>query len=379
MNNFFQSLLAINHPDELFRQRGRNTVVIALGLAVLNVLLSITLIFIDFSSIWMFATIAGALIYVGIIALARNGRVHLASWLTVSVSLSGSIIASFIFPDRPVAMFLTIALALAAAVLRFRDLAIVFLIVAIVLGSLFSVRGGVELALPMSAFILSVAMLCVFLSLAAVIISFGNESLSRRLQAALSQAQHTAQQLQELNAELDRRVEAQTAALQDVVSELEARAAEQDHLLAEVIAQRDVIRQLSAPVLPVSQDALVLPLVGAIDQERLTTLQQQALAAVEQRRARWLILDVTGVPVIDTQAAAGVIQLAQSVRLLGAEVALVGVRPEVAQTMISLGIELPIARVYSDLAGADLAGAVTQISALRSATPDGGNGTAYSK
>ncbi len=374
MNNFFQSLLAINHPDELFRQRGRNTVVIALGLAVLNVLLSITLIFIDFSSIWMFATIAGALIYVGIIALARNGRVHLASWLTVSVSLSGSIIASFIFPDRPVAMFLTIALALAAAVLRFRDLAIVFLIVAIVLGSLFSVRGGVELALPMSAFILSVAMLCVFLSLAAVIISFGNESLSRRLQAALSQAQHTAQQLQELNAELDRRVEAQTAALQDVVSELEARAAEQDHLLAEVIAQRDVIRQLSAPVLPVSQDALVLPLVGAIDQERLTTLQQQALAAVEQRRARWLILDVTGVPVIDTQAAAGVIQLAQSVRLLGAEVALVGVRPEVAQTMISLGIELPIARVYNDLAGA-----VTQISALRSATPDGGNGTAYSK
>ncbi len=374
MNNFFQSLLAINHPDELFRQRGRNTVVIALGLAALNVLLSITLIFIDFSLTWMFATIASALIYVGIIALARNGRVHLASWLTVSVSLSGSIIASFIFPDRPVAMFLTIALVLAAAVLRFRDLAIVFLIVAVVLGSLFSVRGGVELALPMSAFIPSVAMLCVFLSLAAVIISFGNESLSRRLQAALNQAQHTAQQLQELNAELDRRVETQTAALQDVVSELEARAAEQNRLLAEVIAQRDVIRQLSAPVLPVSQDALVLPLVGAIDQERLVTLQQQALAAVEQRRARWLILDVTGVPVIDTQAAAGVIQLAQSVRLLGAEVALVGVRPEVAQTMVSLGIELPIARVYSDLASA-----VTQISALRSATPDGGNGTAYSK
>ncbi|MGB9739946.1 MAG: STAS domain-containing protein [Chloroflexus sp.] len=109
------------------------------------------------------------------------------------------------------------------------------------------------------------------------------------------------------------------------MQELEERSRQQDRLLAEVIAQRDVIRQLSVPVLPVGPATLVMPLIGAIDRGRLTTIQQQALTIIGQQHARWLILDVTGVPVIDTEVAGGLTQLMQSVRLLGADVVLVGV------------------------------------------------------
>jgi rsbT co-antagonist protein RsbR len=124
------------------------------------------------------------------------------------------------------------------------------------------------------------------------------------------------------------RVEAQTA---------HAAIAEQ---LATIDAQRDVIREMSVPVLPLSQSALVLPLVGALDSERLGLVQEQALHSIEQMSARFLILDITGVPIVDTAVAQGLIQVVQAARLLGSEVVLVGIRPEVAQAVVGLGIHL---------------------------------------
>jgi rsbT co-antagonist protein RsbR len=105
-------------------------------------------------------------------------------------------------------------------------------------------------------------------------------------------------------------------------------------------AQRDVIREMSVPVLPLSQSALVLPLVGALDSERLALVQEQALHAIEQMSARFLILDITGVPIVDTAVAQGLVQVVQTARLLGSEVVLVGIRPEVAQAVVGLGIHL---------------------------------------
>jgi rsbT co-antagonist protein RsbR len=121
----------------------------------------------------------------------------------------------------------------------------------------------------------------------------------------------------------------------------------------EIVAQqREVIREMSVPVLPVDRTTLVMPLVGALDSSRLGELQQQALDALERSGARRLLLDVTGVPIIDTQVALGLLRTVQAGRLLGAAIVLIGVRPEVAQTLVSLGLELSHVHVARDLQSA---------------------------
>lgn len=141
-------------------------------------------------------------------------------------------------------------------------------------------------------------------------------------------------------AELERKVAEQTADIQMALRELQRRADEQARLLEENAGQRAMIAELSLPVLPISDDVLVMPLVGALDSARLREAQGQALSQIERRRVRHLILDITGVPVIDTQVAAGLLQIVSAARLLGAGVILVGVRPEVAQTIVGLGLDL---------------------------------------
>ncbi len=110
-----------------------------------------------------------------------------------------------------------------------------------------------------------------------------------------------------------------------------------------------MIRELSIPVIPVNERTLVMPLVGSMDSARMLNLQQRALEAVEHSGARTLILDVTGVALIDSQVAQGLIQTMQAAKLIGAEVALVGIRPEVAQTMVGLGVQLSTVRTFSSL------------------------------
>ena len=113
--------------------------------------------------------------------------------------------------------------------------------------------------------------------------------------------------------------------------------------------QQALIRDMSVPVLPLLASTLVMPLVGALDSKRLALMQEQALHAVEQSSARQLILDITGVPIVDTQVALGLTQLVQAAQLLGTRVSIVGIRPEVAQALVGLGISLQHIRTYSTL------------------------------
>jgi rsbT co-antagonist protein RsbR len=122
--------------------------------------------------------------------------------------------------------------------------------------------------------------------------------------------------------------------------------------LALVEQQQAVIRDMSVPVLPIRSSTLVMPLVGALDSARLSLMHEQALQAIERARTQQLILDITGVPVIDTQVAKGLTQLVQAARLLGTTVDLVGIRPEVAQTLVGLGVELRMMRTFSNLQSA---------------------------
>ena len=81
-----------------------------------------------------------------------------------------------------------------------------------------------------------------------------------------------------------------------------------------------------------------MPLSGVIDTTRATLLMQSLLWAIEQHSAETVIMDVTGVPIIDTQVARALLQTAGAARLLGAQTILVGLRPELAQTIVGLGV-----------------------------------------
>lgn len=156
-------------------------------------------------------------------------------------------------------------------------------------------------------------------------------------------------QLEAHLATLEQWVAQRTADLQAALAEVEARAREQARLIEEIAQQRQVIRELSVPVLPVTDETLVMPLVGAIDTERLADIQDRALHALQRSRARYLLVDITGVPVVDSQVAQGLIAIASMCRLLGAEMVLIGIRPEVAQTIVGLGLSLSSLHTAADL------------------------------
>lgn len=104
--------------------------------------------------------------------------------------------------------------------------------------------------------------------------------------------------------------------------------------------QAATLAELSTPLLAISESTVVMPLIGAIDTRRIQHIMDTLLSGVADRRARTVILDITGVSVVDTQVANALIQSAQAVKLLGAEAVLTGIRPEVAQTLVQLGVSL---------------------------------------
>ncbi len=157
---------------------------------------------------------------------------------------------------------------------------------------------------------------------------------------ALQEALSREQELEQLRAAQERTIAERTASLEGALQESAAHAARVEQALAEVEQQRAVVRELSVPILPVSQDTLVMPLVGALDSTRLRDIQERALAAIEHSTVRRLLLDITGVPVVDSQVAQGLFTVVQAARLLGAEVVLIGIRPEVAQAIVGLSIDL---------------------------------------
>jgi rsbT co-antagonist protein RsbR len=105
-------------------------------------------------------------------------------------------------------------------------------------------------------------------------------------------------------------------------------------------AQQAVLAELSTPLIPINDRVMVMPLVGTVDSRRAQQVLETLLEGVAASRAQVAILDITGVPVVDTQVANALVRAAQAVKLLGAQVMLTGIRPEVAQTLVGLGADL---------------------------------------
>ncbi|WP_404469382.1 RsbT co-antagonist protein RsbRA [Sutcliffiella horikoshii] len=107
-----------------------------------------------------------------------------------------------------------------------------------------------------------------------------------------------------------------------------------------VSMQKIALQELAAPLIPVFDKISVMPLVGTIDTERARQIMENLLQGVVKHRAEVVLIDITGVPVVDTMVAHHIIQAAEAVRLVGAKCLLVGIRPEIAQTIVNLGINL---------------------------------------
>lgn len=105
-------------------------------------------------------------------------------------------------------------------------------------------------------------------------------------------------------------------------------------------AQQRVIRELAAPIIEVWDGVLALPMIGVVDSARTAEAMESLLEAISSRSARFAILDLTGVQVVDTKVADHLIKLVRAIQLLGAEGIICGIRPNVAQTMVALGLDL---------------------------------------
>ncbi|WP_438030256.1 STAS domain-containing protein [Sorangium sp. So ce233] len=112
---------------------------------------------------------------------------------------------------------------------------------------------------------------------------------------------------------------------------------------------RYAIDEISTPILELWDDVLALPIIGVVDSRRSAQIMERLLDEIVRRQSRYVIIDVTGVEVIDTRTADHFMKLMKAVELLGARCRITGVRPAVAQTMVELGINLGTVRAARNL------------------------------
>lgn len=110
--------------------------------------------------------------------------------------------------------------------------------------------------------------------------------------------------------------------------------------LAIVEKQRAAIRELSTPIIELWEGVLCLPVVGIMDTARSTEMTNSLLQAITSKKARFAIIDITGIEVMDTGTVDHFMRMAKSIKLLGAECALTGISPHIAQTVVQMGIEM---------------------------------------
>ena len=115
--------------------------------------------------------------------------------------------------------------------------------------------------------------------------------------------------------------------------------------------QQEAIRELSTPVLQVRERLLILPIIGVIDPHRARQLTEQLLRGIRTNRAKVVVIDITGVAAMDAAVANHLVQTVEASRLLGASSIVTGLSPEIAQTLVNIGVDLGKMNTVGDLQG----------------------------
>jgi PAS domain S-box-containing protein len=136
---------------------------------------------------------------------------------------------------------------------------------------------------------------------------------------------------------------------EDVTGRMGEEAALASEREALIVAQAALLSELSTPLLPIHEKVLVMPLIGRIDEGRSRVVMERLLDGVVAYQAETVILDLTGVPVVDAAVATGVLSAARAAQLLGTRVILTGIRPELARTIIETGLDLGGVQTFGTL------------------------------
>jgi rsbT co-antagonist protein RsbR len=115
--------------------------------------------------------------------------------------------------------------------------------------------------------------------------------------------------------------------------------------------QQDSIRELSTPVLQVRERLLILPIIGVLDTQRAEQLTDQLLHGIRAHRAKVVVIDITGVPDVDETVANHLVRAVDASRLMGAAVIITGLSAEIAQTLVTIGVDLGKMNTVGDLQG----------------------------
>jgi rsbT co-antagonist protein RsbR len=160
--------------------------------------------------------------------------------------------------------------------------------------------------------------------------------------------------LQALGPDLDGKHLRSYLALTELVDDLglftfETYAAAREQVIAE---QAEQLLELSTPVVKLWDGILAVPLVGTLDSARTQVVMEQLLQALVDTGSQYAIIDITGVPAVDTQVAQHLLKTVVAARLMGAECVVSGIRPQIAQTIVTLGIEFGDIATKASLADA---------------------------
>lgn len=337
---------------------GDETIRLARNVAIISgCLMVMALLFVPVSFLQETPGSSLAAIAVGAIAsliafiTARAGRPLAGSTVliaAITLAICSTLLSAT--PQSNVPFYLAIAVGVAGATLRSRQIWWALAgILAVLWGALLlpprtylAAMQGLNNAIGSSLFLIMMTVLS-YLSAA---------SAERALRAAgkASAAMRQAQaELEQANRSLEARVEERTAALSATLEQQRAQAEELAQSLAAQQRLSKMILDLSLPIIPISDHVLIVPLIGNIDTLRASQLLDSVLGEFERRRARVLVLDVTGVAIVDTAVAQALLRVADATRLLGGTTVLVGIRPEVAQTLVGLGVDFRNLRTAASL------------------------------
>lgn len=116
-----------------------------------------------------------------------------------------------------------------------------------------------------------------------------------------------------------------------------------------IALQKASLQELSTPIIPVFDGIMIVPIVGVVDKERAQQMIEKLLNAVVTNKTEIILMDITGVDVVDTEVAYHLIQFVNAIHIVGAKSMLVGIKPTVAQTLVNLGVDLSSVVTFGDL------------------------------
>ncbi len=349
-------LIEARDQDSLTLRRSRALALLLVALASISIVFGLLNVIVSSTLQPLLNAIFGLILYGVIYTINRSGRLQIA----VTILLAGQTIFPFVaaFFSRsptPSVFFFSLIVVVAVAFGRPRDPLIwagVLTFAPFVMNMLLyrsllppaSLSAAPAGANPLPLLTIEIlALLLLWLTAgASYLTAYLLQQTLEESRAATHSAAEAQQALVVERQLLEVRVAERTAELEQALVALRESSNAREQL-------SETVRELSIPVLPVLKGVLVVPMVGTIDQDRATLLLQSLLQAVERHRARTVILDVTGVPLIDSHVARLLLDAAGAVRLLGAETVLVGLRPELAQTIVGLGMDLTSLVTQADL------------------------------